>query len=248
MSAIAFVPARKGSKRIKNKNILPLNNHPLLAYTINIALKSKLFSHIFCITDTKKYSEIANYYGAQKFPLRPKSTSTSKATDDMWVNWATNLCEKKKISFDYFSILRPTSPFRTVKMIRKSLEILKKKSQFDSVRAVEKTPIHPGKIWEIKKNQLLPLLKKYNKKGIPWHSCQYAGLPKFFSQNASLETIKKNSFKKYKLISGKKIFPLITSGIEGFDINNNIDYELSKLIIKKTNKYKLSKKSYFKNQ
>ena len=38
MSAIAFVPARKGSKRIKNKNILPLNNHPLLAYTINIAL------------------------------------------------------------------------------------------------------------------------------------------------------------------------------------------------------------------
>ena len=132
-------------------------------------------------------------------------------------------------------------------MIKKSLEILKKKNKFDSVRAVEKTPIHPGKIWHIKNNQLIPLLKKYNRKGIPWHSCQYAGLPSFFSQNASLETIRKNSFKKYKLISGKKIAPIITSGIEGFDINNKIDYELSKLIIKKIKKYKLNKKSYFKN-
>ena len=95
-------------------------------------------------------------------------------------------------------------------------------------------------------NELFPLIKKYNKKGIPWHSCQYAGLPEFYSQNASLETIKKTALKKYKLISGKKILPLITNGIEGFDINNKIDYELSKLIIKKTNKYKLNKKSYFK--
>ena len=247
MSIIAFVPARKGSKRVKNKNILPLNNHPLIAYTINIALKSKVFSHIFCITDSKKYSEISIYYGANNFPLRPKFTSTSKATDDMWVKWAIDLCEKQKIRFDYFSILRPTSPFRTISMIKKSLKILKKNNKFDSVRAVEKTPIHPGKIWKINNNQLFPLLKKHNSKGIPWHSCQYAGLPNFYSQNASLETIKKNSFKKYKLSSGKKIFPLITNGIEGFDINNKIDYELSKLIIKKTNKYNLSKKSYFKN-
>ena len=102
MNAIAFVPARKGSKRIKNKNILPLNNHPLIAYTINVALKSKLFTHVFCITYSKKYSKIATYYGAKKFPLRPKFTSNSTSTDDMWVNWAINLCEKKKSNLIIF--------------------------------------------------------------------------------------------------------------------------------------------------
>ena len=41
--AIALIPARSGSKRVKNKNILKINGHPLLAYTISAALKSKIF-------------------------------------------------------------------------------------------------------------------------------------------------------------------------------------------------------------
>ena len=56
---IAFIPARKGSKRLKNKNILNLAGHPLIAYTIDVAIKSKKFDYIFCITDSKKYQKIA---------------------------------------------------------------------------------------------------------------------------------------------------------------------------------------------
>ena len=118
-------------------------------------------------------------------------------------------------------------------MIKKSISLIKKNNEADSVRAVEKTTIHPGKIWEIKKKFILPILKKYNKRSIPWHSCQYAELPTFYAQNASLETIKKESFEKYKIISGKKILPLITNSLEGFDINTKIDYELAKLIFNK---------------
>jgi N-acylneuraminate cytidylyltransferase len=246
MSTIAFIPARCGSKRVKNKNIANLNGHPLLAYSINIALKSGIYSKIYCITDSKKYKDISIYYGANDFPIRPKYTSKDKSSDDMWVKWALNICEKKKIKFDFFSILRPTSPFRSIDMIKQSINDLKKNNTVDSIRAVEKTGIHPGKIWKIKNGLLDPILKKYNNKKIPWHSCQYAELPVYYSQNASLETIKKKSFLKYKIISGKKIKPLFTKNIEGFDINKDIDLEYARIIIKKNNKkFAISKKSWF---
>ena len=72
MNSIAFVPARAGSERVKNKIILKLGGRPLLSYTIILAKKSKLFDKIICITDSKKYLKIAKQYGADNFELRPK--------------------------------------------------------------------------------------------------------------------------------------------------------------------------------
>ena len=78
-------------------------------------------------------------------------------------------------------------------------------------------------------------------RGIPWHSMQYAVLPKFYSQNASLEISSLRSYKKYKSISGKKIIPYITKNFEGFDINSSLDFEIAKVIAGKSKKYKINK-------
>ena len=116
------------------------------------------------------------------------------------------------------------------------------RSNADSLRAVEKTKIHPGKIWTYKNKYLNPIFnKKLN--GMPWHSCQYAALPVYYAQNASLEICKKKSFLKYKNITGKKILPYFTKKYEGYDINTQLDYEFAKKIIKKENF--LLKKSIF---
>ncbi len=228
---IAFIPARKGSKRLKNKNILNLAGHPLIAYTIDVAIKSKKFDYIFCITDSKKYQKIAEQYGCNYFPLRPKNTSGDLDPDFKWVRWAFKVLNKMDIKFDNFCILRPTSPFRSVRMLNSAFSIFKKASA-DSIRAVEKTKIHPGKIWIYKKNFIKPLInKKLNKN--PWHSNQYAALPVFYAQNASLEICKRQTLLKYKNISGNKILPFFTKGYEGFDINTKLDYEFAKKITKK---------------
>ena len=238
---IAFIPARQGSVRLKNKNIINLGGHPLMAYTINVALKSKKFKFVFCITDSKKYQKISEYYGCNNFPLRPKKISVSKDSDYKWVNWAFKELKKKKIKFDNFSILRPTNPFRSTLMINKAF-LKFNRSNADSLRAVEKTKIHPGKIWTYKNKYLNPIFnKKLN--GMPWHSCQYAALPVYYAQNASLEICKKKSFLKYKNITGKKILPYFTKKYEGYDINTQLDYEFAKKIIKKENF--LLKKSIF---
>ena len=67
-NTFAFIPARKNSKRIKNKNIYNLNGHPLLAYTVENAIKSNCFKKIYCITDDLKYANIAKKFKLLEIP------------------------------------------------------------------------------------------------------------------------------------------------------------------------------------
>ena len=80
MKNLAIIPARSGSKGLKNKNIKLLNGKPLLAYSIEAALKSKCFDSIIVSTDSKKYADIAIKYGAQVPFFRSTETSTDTAT------------------------------------------------------------------------------------------------------------------------------------------------------------------------
>ncbi len=221
---------------------MKLDNHPLLAYSINAALLSKKFIKVFCITDSPKFKKIASYYGADDFPLRPKNLSGSKSPDSAWVSWAIQICEKYKIEFDDFAILRPTSPFRNQNTIKRAVkEYYKKKG--NSLRAVELSRIHPGKIWKFKKPYIYPIFKK-KIRNVPWHSSQYANLPKYYTQNASLEICNKKKFINEKLIASTKIIPFFTKKIEGLDINDQMDIIKINFFIKK-NKNLIFKKSWF---
>ncbi len=242
----AFIPARKNSKRIKDKNIYNLNKHPLLAYTIQNAIKSNCFYKIFCITDNKKYSEIAKYYGAECPILRPKNISLDKSPDIEWVNWFLNYLKINNIECDAFSILRPTSPVRNDITIKKAIKLFLNSSNTDSLRAVEKCKQHPGKMWIYDNVFIKPLINKKIKK-TPWHSSQYANLPVIYEQNASLEIAWTKTVKKYNTISGKKIIPFFTKNSQGYDINTIDDIDYLKYQIKK-NKIsitKIRKKSWF---
>ena len=220
--AVALIPARSGSKRIKDKNILKINGHPLLAYTIKVAINCKLFDRIVCVTDSRKYAKIAEKYGAEVPLLRPKNISHSKSPDIEWVTWIMKILNKEN-KYDIFSILRPTSPLRTVKMIKSAWNKFIKNKKCDSLRAIEKCKQHPGKMWKIKKDFMEPILYK-NVKGIPYHSRQYADLPEIYEQNASLEIAwSKILNRKKPTIAGNKIIPFITKEREGFDINYKED-------------------------
>ena len=102
---------------------------------------------------------------------------------------------------------------------------------------------HPGKIWKFQKPYIYPILnKKIN--NIPWHSSQYANLPKFYAQNASLEICNKKKFIAEKLIANTKIIPFFTNNIEGLDINDDVDVIKVNFFLKK-NKNIIYQKSWF---
>ena len=77
---ICIIPARSGSKRLKNKNIKKFDGKPIISYAIKIAQSSGLFSKIIVSTDSKKISNIAKRYGAEVPFLRSKKLSDDFAT------------------------------------------------------------------------------------------------------------------------------------------------------------------------
>jgi N-acylneuraminate cytidylyltransferase len=229
--SVAFIPARSGSKRIPDKNIKLLNGHPMLAYSIRAAIDSGIFDSVICATDNELYAEIAKHYGAEVPFLRPSDISGDKSPDIDWVLWALNNLKEHGREYDIFSILRPTSPFRLPETIRRAWDMFIKDSAADSLRALEKCKQHPGKMWVIHKNRMLPLMP-FTNESTPWHSSQYSALPEIYAQDASLELawtrvpVEKNS------IAGDSIIPFVSNGYEGFDINNLEDWMLAETLIK----------------
>lgn len=237
MKKIAFIPARSGSKRIKDKNIYQLNGAPLIAYSIISAIKSNIFDDVVCATDSKEYADIAISYGASVPFLREENSSGDHSPDIAWLKYMLLGLEYKRMTYDYFSILRPTSPFRTAETIKRAWrKFTAFEHRCDSLRAVELCSQHPGKMWSLVDDYLLPIMPFSINTGVgddmtPMHSSQYASLPKVFVQNASLEISKTINIFEKNSISGVNILGFKTKDYEGFDINYPIDLMIAEQLI-----------------
>ena len=115
---VAIIPARAGSKGLKNKNIIDLCGKPLMAYAIEAALKSEVFSRVIVSTDSERYAEIAKDYGAEVM-MRDEELASDTATTYMVVE---NIL-KKLGDMDYFVLLQPTSPLRNEEHIREAVQL-----------------------------------------------------------------------------------------------------------------------------
>jgi CMP-N-acetylneuraminic acid synthetase len=222
-SVVAFIPAREGSKRVPGKNIRRLGEHPMLAYTIAAALGSKVFDAVVISTDSTLYAEIARHYGAEVLGLRPAEFATSTSPDVEWISYTIGQLETLGRHYDCFSILRPTSPFRQAATIRRAWDAFNGEAGVDSLRAVEKCGQHPGKMWVVRGQRMLPLMPLTPAER-PWHSCQYADLPEVYVQNASLEIARTALLKSASNIAGTTVMPFLTDDLEGFDINDPYDW------------------------
>jgi CMP-N,N'-diacetyllegionaminic acid synthase len=223
MTAIALVPARSGSVRVPGKNVAPLAGHPLIAYTIAAAIESGVFTSVLVSTDSADIAAIAERYGAHSV-LRPAELATSESPDIAWVLHAMDGRDD-----DAFSILRPTSPFRTAGTIRRAW------SQFsevdaDSLRAVEPTRQHPGKMWLVDGPLMRPLWEQGDG-DVPYHSTQYAALPRVWVQNSSLEIAWTRVLRAQPpTIAGARVAPFFTEGYEGFSIDYPEDLALAERV------------------
>lgn len=220
---VAFIPARSGSKRIPDKNIKVLNGHPLMAHTIRPALESGEFDDVVCVTDSEKYAEIALSYGASVPFIRNSTNSGDTSPDREWLQEAFSKLDDRNKKFDIFAILRPTSPFRSPETIKRAMLQFLRSKNIHSIRAVEKCSQHPGKMW-IRHNDIIYPLMPFINDGTPWHSTQYAALPEVYIQNASLEICWTEKYLETGQIAGNIVSPFFTEHCEGFDINNESDW------------------------
>lgn len=230
-SIVALIPARAGSKRVKNKNIREFHGHPLIAYTIVGALSSGVFDRVVVSTESEETAEIARRYGADVPFLRPSEYAGDKSPDIEWVSYTMEKLLRDDREYKYFSLLRPTSPFRTPETIQRAWKLFIEDNA-DSLRAVEKCAQHPYKMWTLDRSgqRMKPL---FNVKigGENGYSTPYQALPEIYIQNASLEISRTDVLTRFNSITGESIIPFITEGYEGFDINYPQDWEYAEILV-----------------
>lgn len=225
MNIVALIPARGGSKGIKNKNIVSLLGKPLISYTILTARKVNQINDIFVSTDSPAIKKISEKFGAKAPFLRPKKYSTDKSEDlEVFKHFYKWYLENEKKKIDLIVHLRATSPFRKVKIINKAINIIKKNNNVSSLRSFQKTPYSPFKMWKRKNNLAIPFLKK-KINGKEAHSLGRQILPETFCHTPYVDIIKPNlTIKKGTMVGKNTYFFLIDKkNVSFIDIDTEDD-------------------------
>jgi len=233
MNILCTICARKGSKGVKNKNIVIINNKHLIYYTILLAKKSKIFEDIVFSTDSKKFQKIAKKYGLNSFFLRPKKLSTSNIPKIPVIRHALIKSEnfyKKK--YDYIIDLDVSSPLRTVSDIKKAFnKIIKTKS--DSLFSVNNSRKNPYyNVVESKKNNIFKLIKNFK------HSINSRQIaPKVYDMNASIHIWKRKALLKNDTLFSKKNTIYVMPDNRGHDIDSKNDLKIVSYFLKNKKLY-----------
>jgi CMP-N,N'-diacetyllegionaminic acid synthase len=128
---IAIIPARGGSKRIKDKNIVEFKGKPLIFWTIQAALNSNYISEVFVSTDSDDIKRISEDSGAKVYSLRPSNLSQDDTSTEDVLKYEL----KKYSNFNNFILLQPSSPLRTSTHIDEAFELYEKE-QADSLVSI----------------------------------------------------------------------------------------------------------------
>ena len=220
---IAIIPARSGSKGLKDKNIKELNGKPLIAYTIEAALESKVFDKVFVSTDSEKYAEISRKYGADVPFLRSAENSTDRAGTWEVVKEVLAKLEEK---YDIVILLQPTSPLRTAQNIKEATDLFFEKNA-DSIVSVTETD-HPI-FWCNTLDENLSLKdfvkKEFNK--------NRQDLPKSYTLNGAIYIIKENLFEDLSKLNlyGDNSYAYIMERENSVDVDGELDFLYIKTII-----------------
>ena len=240
---LAIIPARSGSKRIKNKNLKKINSKPLIYYSLKYALDNKKYiDEFFLSTDSKKISKYGNKVYSNISPiLRPKNISKDKSGDIGFIKHALNYLKKKKnIIFDLVVIFRPTTPIRKKNLFLSCLKTLEKNNA-SSVRSAKCVKhLHPYWMYKIKNNKLTEVIR--NKNFFKYYQSQK--LPNFFMHDGHCDIfLTKNLSNKKNIRNMEKIYgKKMTYFINKQEISINID-EPFEFFIAKTYLEKLIKRN-----
>ena len=217
---VAIIPARGGSKRLAKKNILKIKNKPLIAWTIEEALKSNLFERVFVSTESDEIASIASSYGAEILN-RPNflATDSSKLVDVC--EWHLKNFYKKKIIYDEIFCLIATAPLRNANDLKAIARILDSDLKINAVMAVTNFFYYPHQAVRINKSGFI---EPYWPNLIEKRSNE---LDPLLVDNGSTYALKVDAFLKEKTFYLKKgLVPYFMEKIRSIDIDDLDDFKM----------------------
>jgi len=225
LKILAIIPARGGSKGLKNKNIKCLHGKPLIAWTIEAALRSKYIERVIVTTDDEQIANIAKKYGAEIPFIRPREMAEDDTPGIVPVLHAIDFLEKQEgYKSDYVVLLQCTSPLRRTHHIDESIEKIIKggASSLTSVSELE----HPI-LWNrvIDKAGLLQHYVEYDER----ENYQRQDLIKIYRLNGAIYISNTEMLKKEEKFLVGKTLPYIMGKRDSIDIDDEYDFEIAKI-------------------
>ena len=223
MKYLAVIPARGGSKRLPNKNILDLNGKPLIAWSIEAAKKSKKIDDVVVTSDSEKILNIAKQYNVKAIK-RPDFLASDTATTFDAIKHAIETLDDK---YEYIVLLQPTSPLRNEKHIDEAIELLEQKNA-DAVISVCEMEHSP--LWS---NTLPENLSMNNFLRDEVKNKRSQDLDKYYRLNGAIYICKTDRLLKEKTFFIKdKIYAYIMDRKSSVDIDDEIDFKLAEILSK----------------
>ncbi len=217
MKRIAIIPARSGSKGLKNKNILELNGKPLMAYSIEAAVRSNLFSRVIVSTDSEEYGVISTHFGAEVM-YRSEDLSDDKATTFMVIE---DVIKRIENDIDYFILLQPTSPLRDEYHIKEAAERFESCFEnYDFLVSVKEAGHSAALIKPIEEDGSL---KHFDADFSDYRRQAY----KEYCPNGAIFIGKPMQYLARKHFFGDRGLSYIMSEFDSVDIDTRLDYELA---------------------
>lgn len=222
MRKIAIIPARSGSKGLKDKNIIDLCGKPLMVYTIEAALKSGEFDQVIVSTDSEHYASIARCNGADVL-MRGEALSNDKATTYMVLE--DILKNRLETAIDYFVLLQPTSPLRNSRHIKEAVSKFELRfKDFDFLVSVKESEHAKVLVNPIEDDETL---KNFDTDFSNYRRQGY----KDYSPNGAIFIAKPEAYLNRKHFFGAKSLAYFMTAAESVDIDNSFDLIIAKVIM-----------------
>ena len=226
MKVLAIIPARKGSKRLPGKNLLPIAGKSLVQRAIETTLASKAFARVIVSSDDPEILRIASGYPGVTALQRPDAICTDTALAYLYVEHALSfLSDKRESDFDSVVIVQATSPLVLAADIIGVLEKLES-SGADTVVSVSKIDfaVHPHKMKLLNGDKLHDYLVAEN--GVTAHH----QLPEIYVRNGAIYASRTYVFQQHRVI-GDDCRGFVMPRNRSVDINDQLDYDFAKFLI-----------------
>ena len=216
-NSICIIPARKGSKRIKNKNIKSFFGKPIIFYSIKTSINSKIFNEVYVSTDSKKIQQISIKYGAKCDNLRKKKLASDKTKTFQVIKDFYNKFNKPP---EIVCCLYPASPFVKINHLKKAFNLLKKKKDLDLVIPVSEFNNNPLRSLVMNNKLIKPENLKY-------FNSNSNNLKKKYFDTGSFYMLRGKFIQNSKSFFPSKAYPMIIKKNGFIDLNDKDDWSLA---------------------
>jgi CMP-N-acetylneuraminic acid synthetase len=232
LNVIAIIPARGGSKGVPRKNIRLLGDKPLIAWTIETSLRSKILDRVIVSTDDHDIAELSVKVGAEIPFLRPSELAQDDTPDlPVYLHVLDYLAKQENYHPDVVVWLRPTSPLRLAEDVENTVNILISNEQLDCVRSVCLAEHHPYWMKKLEDNCLIPFLHEIDEN--KFYRRQL--LPPVYRLNGAVDVSWcKNVIEKKQLYAGK-MAGYIMPPERSVDLDSELDFALAEVLLNRRN-------------